>query len=82
MAVFNDLINECKHECVKKIKQLKVDTDKTKKIVENSTFIQFLNSKLEKTHTQLFTFYYRHQLMYYHFVSSQAFYKTARDFEK
>lgn len=51
IACFNDLISACKQECASKIKQLKVDTEKTKKIVENSTFIQYLNSRLEKTHT-------------------------------
>ena len=45
-----------------------VDTEKTKKIVENSVFIHSLNQAMESLHSQLFTFYYKHQLLYLHFV--------------
>jgi hypothetical protein len=45
-----------------------VDTEKTKKIVENSVFITSLNAAMENLHQQLFTYYYKHQLLYLHFV--------------
>lgn len=54
------LIQKAKLEAQAKIKSLGVDTDKTKKIVENSTFINSLNALLEATHSQIFTFNYKH----------------------
>ena len=35
-------------------------TEKTKKIVENSVFIGYLNSTLELAHQKIFTFNYKH----------------------
>lgn len=58
-----------------------VDTEKTKKIVENSVFITSLNQAMESLHSQLFTFYYKHQLLYLHFVVQQPMFKAAREFE-
>lgn len=58
-----------------------VDTEKQKKIVENSVFIQSLNQAMEALHSQLFTFYYKHQLLYLHFVVQQPLFKAAREFE-
>jgi hypothetical protein len=45
-----------------------VDTEKTKKIVENSVFIQSLNQYMETVHQTLFTMYYKHRLLYINFV--------------
>ena len=56
-------------------------TDKTKKIVENSVFIGYLNSRLEGTHSKIFTYNYAHQLLYYNFKVQQPFFKAAREFE-
>ena len=64
-----------------KIKSMGVDTEKTKKIVENSVFIQSLNAAMENLHQQLFTYYYKHQLLYLHFVVQQPLFKAAREFE-
>ena len=54
------LIQKAKVEAQAKIKSLGVDTDKTKKIVENSTFVTFLNHSLEGLHAQVFTQSYKH----------------------
>ena len=70
-----------RYEANQKIKSLGVDTDKTKKIVENSTFITTLNQLLENTHQQIFTYIYKHQLIYLHFVVQQHIFKAAREFE-
>lgn len=75
------LIQRAKQEAVAKIKQLGVDTDKTKKIVENSSFISGLNQLLETNHAGIVTAHYKHQLLYLHFVVQQTFFKAAREFE-
>jgi hypothetical protein len=49
--------------------------------VENSTFITGLNQMLENNHQQIFTYNYKHQLLYLHFVVQQQFFKAAREFE-
>jgi hypothetical protein len=36
---------------------------------------------MENLHQQLFTFYYKHQLLYLHFVASNPLFKAAREFE-
>ena len=70
-------------EAASKIKSMGVDTEKTKKIVENSVFISTLNSHMETLHSQIFTCYFKHQLLYAHFgtQSDSSKLKTARDFE-
>lgn len=40
-----------KQEAAMKIKTMGVDTEKTKKIVENSVFISTLNSQMEALHS-------------------------------
>lgn len=54
------MIQRAKSESLAKIKALGVDTEKTKKIVENSVFISGLNANMENLHSQLFTCYYKH----------------------
>ena len=70
-----------KSDAIAKIKTMGVDSEKTKKIVENSVFINQLNQAMENLHQQLFTFYYKHQLLYMHFVVSNPLFKAAREFE-
>ena len=64
-----DLIAEAKSKSKATIDQMGADslTDKTKKIVENSVFIAYLNQRLEVTHTKVFTYNYTHQLLHYQF---------------
>jgi hypothetical protein len=45
------LIQKLKLEAAQKIKAMGVDTEKTKKIVENSVFISSLNSQMEVLHS-------------------------------
>jgi len=45
------LIQKLKQEATQKIKTMGVDTEKTKKIVENSVFISTLNSQMEVLHS-------------------------------
>jgi len=75
------LIAKMKADATNKIKTMGVDSEKTKKIVENSVFINSLNQAMENLHQQLFTFYYKHQLLYLHFVASNPLFKAAREFE-
>ena len=75
------LIARARQEAAAKIKQLGVDSDKTKKIVENSSFIAGLNQALEAAHASIVTAHYKHQLLYLHFVVQQTFFKAAREFE-
>lgn len=75
------MIAKMKSDAQQKIKSMGVDTEKTKKIVENSVFIHSLNQSMEALHSQLFTFYYKHQLLYLHFVVQQPMFKAAREFE-
>lgn len=75
------MIQKMKTDAQQKIKSMGVDTEKTKKIVENSVFIQSLNAAMENLHQNLFTFYYKHQLLYLHFVVQQPLFKAAREFE-
>ena len=70
-----------KADAAAKIKTMGVDSEKTKKIVENSVFINTLNQAMESLHQQLFTFYYKHQLLYLHFVAQNPLFKAAREFE-
>jgi hypothetical protein len=44
------MIQKMKYDAQQKIKSMGVDTEKTKKIVENSVFIQSLNSAMEGLH--------------------------------
>jgi hypothetical protein len=67
-SYLNKLIANAKHEASSKIKSLGVDAEKTKKIVESSVFVSFLNTLMESTHQQVFTYNYKHQLLYLHFV--------------
>lgn len=67
-AQISAMIARLKSDAAAKIKSMGVDTEKTKKIVENSVFIASLNAAMEALHTQLFTQYYKHQLLYLHFV--------------
>jgi hypothetical protein len=75
------MVARLKNEAAAKIKTMGVDTEKTKKIVENSVFIQQLNGMMEALHQQLFTQYYKHQLLYLHFVVQNPLFKAAREFE-
>jgi hypothetical protein len=45
------MIQRLKQEAAMKIKTMGVDTEKTKKIVENSVFISTLNSQMEALHS-------------------------------
>lgn len=54
------LISNAKNEAAQKIKSLGVDAEKTKKIVENSVFVSYLNTLMENAHQQIFTFNYKH----------------------
>ena len=45
------LIQKLKQEATQKIKTMGVDTEKTKKIVENSVFISTINSQMEVLHS-------------------------------
>lgn len=58
-----------------------VDSEKTKKIIENSVFISTLNAMMEGTHSAIFTYYFKHQLLYLNFVVSQPPFKAAKEFE-
>lgn len=46
-----EFVKFCKEEAIKKQKQLGVDTDKTRKLVESATFANILNTKLEQNHS-------------------------------
>ena len=80
-SILVQLIQRAKADAQTKIRALGVDTEKTKKIVENSVFITSLNLNLETAHSQIFTLQYKHQLLYLHFVVSQPLFKAAREFE-
>ena len=45
------MIQRLKLEAAAKIKSMGVDTEKTKKIVENSVFIATLNAQMEALHS-------------------------------
>lgn len=38
---------------------LKIDSEKTKKIVESYVFINFLNARMEQTHATVFAYNFR-----------------------
>lgn len=59
-----NLIDRLRAEAARKIKEMGVDTEKTKKIVENSVFISTLNQIMETQHSQIFTFYFKHKILY------------------
>lgn len=63
------LVQEAKIEASKKISLLNVDSEKTKKIVENSVFINYLNSRMEQTHASIFSYNFKNQLLYYYFCA-------------
>ena len=58
------LIQDAKIEVSKKITALGVDTEKTKRTIEQSIFINYLNSRLESTHLQIFACHYKNQSLY------------------
>jgi hypothetical protein len=68
-SVLSNLLVGANKEADRKIKELKVENEKTKKIIENSMFITYLNNKLEMNHQKVFTLFYKLQLLNYHFVS-------------
>ncbi len=54
------MLAKLKAEAAAKIKSMGVDSEKTKKIIENSVFISTLNSLMESTHSTIFTYYFKH----------------------
>ena len=74
------LIEEGKMHVSKKIGAMGVENEKTKKIISNSIFVQYLNDRLETTHEGVFTYYYKLQLLYYHFITQGQSYFKPKDF--
>jgi hypothetical protein len=66
------LVDEAKVKGLEKIKELKVENEKTKKIIENSMFITYLNDKLEVKHQEIFNNWYKLQILCHNFASPQA----------
>ena len=76
-------IKEC-HQAVDKIHgKMKLDSDKTKKIVEQNVFITHLNSYMEQRHQQYFKNNFIHRNFYIKFVrqNQTGNYRTAKEFE-
>lgn len=75
-------IKDC-HSAVEKIHgKMKLDSDKTKKIVEQNVFITHLNSIMELKNNQFFKNNYVHRNFYIKFIrQNQTGYRTAKEFE-
>lgn len=75
-------IKDC-HLAVEKIHgKMKLDSDKTKKIVEQNVFITHLNSIMELKNNQYFKNNYVHRNFYIKFIrQNQTGYRTAKEFE-
>jgi cellulase/cellobiase CelA1 len=66
--LISNLITKLKNDAVAKIKATGIETEKTKKIVENSVFITSLNQYLDTEHTKIFSWYYKNQILYLQFI--------------
>jgi len=82
MDVLQRVVDDSIANAKRKIESLKVTVEKTKRIVENSVFIEDLNKGMEKRHEEVFKEYFKIQLLNYTFVSSQQFFRSAEELEK
>jgi len=75
------LVVEANKKAADKIKELKIENEKTKKIIENSMFVDYLNNKLEVRHQEIFNYWYKLQILCHNFASPNATQvQLARDF--
>ncbi len=62
-----------------KARKMGAENEKTKKMIEGSVFIHFLNQKLEETHKVVFTGNYKLQLLYLQLVKQQPVFTSPRE---
>lgn len=77
-----DFIRLCREEAVKKQKVLGIDTERQKKLVDSAVFANLLNTKLEQTHSAVFTLHYKHSLLYYNLCGRKDNATDARTFKE
>lgn len=72
-----NFIDKCQAEVTHKIRQLQVENNKIKKIIENNVFIARLNKTMEDTRIESFSISYKIRIL--HLVLTKALFKTAKD---
>lgn len=75
-------LNECQVQVHKVIQKLGIDSDKTKKIVEQSVVVSHINTRMENRHQTYFLNNFRHRNLYLTFVKNTNIdIRSAQDFE-
>jgi hypothetical protein len=82
VALWKELISSGKKEVTKMVQSLGLEGDAKKKAkLEPAVFINFLNQRLEETHTQLFNLHYKHELLQRVLVRQFNDYKTTEELQ-
>lgn len=79
--LWQEFITKCKSEAEKKQKELNADTNKTKNLIEQSVFANFLNEKLVERHIDVFSKTFQLGVMNYKFVEKYQEMGTADKFK-
>lgn len=77
MDFITRFIASSQEEVTKKIRQLQVENVKTKKIIENNVFVQYLNKTMEDNHKEVFIPTYKIKLV--HLVLESSDFRSAKD---
>jgi len=64
------LLTESNRVAQEKTRELKIENEKTKKIIENSMFVNYLNNRLEVKHQETFNSWYKLQILFHSFVTT------------
>ena len=76
-----DFLKQCKEEQQKKLKLLGVESGKQKQEIEKTSFANYLNTRLEQNHSQLFTLQFKHNLLFYALTGKEKP-TNSKDFHK
>ncbi|CAI2379134.1 unnamed protein product [Moneuplotes crassus] len=73
----NRFIHECQQQVDHKIKQLQVENEKIKKVIENNVFIAHINRVMDERREEVFSFGYKIRIL--HLVLSKTLFKTSKE---
>ena len=81
VEIWQEIVDSAKQETVKKIKQHGIESEKAKKTLESSVFIQYISQRLDDKHKAFFKFLFMHEQLYRVFIRQPANFKSSYDFE-
>ena len=80
-VMWKELVEQAKAEIAKLIRQHGVETEKAKKLVESSVYINYMIQRLDDRHKSSFKLLYIHEQLYRVFVRQPVTFKSSYDFE-